>query len=416
MEEEEDNDIVSISNKLFDKYKEGDFISKDNALEATLIKFKQLEFGIPEDCTINDLKFMVENELPDAAITRDGFETFFKKAYEIVYNQLYPAGEEEDEFEMTKSFIQDRLSDLRGGETEEDEFNFQFTSLVVTNAGITGVSAIESFVYLQNVELRTNAIGDLTPFTKLPKLKFLDLSENKITTIAGFNFPNLEKFILSHNQISFVDKFEAPKLEEFDLSNNRIFFLTEGAFSQLTSLIRLYLSANGLKNFKEGSMFGLTKLKQLRLDQNALTNLDNVIVDDMTMLDDIDLGENQITDFSRLAILKNLEVLDVHSNPIDTIEPLSRLGGLENLKYLYIYETPFSETPNCRADIIKTLPHVEEVDETPVSQDEYDEEEESNVDHTGKSRYREEYEQEENNDEEAAEDDGQEESEPEDDV
>ncbi|KAI5517090.1 regulation of response to stimulus [Trichomonas vaginalis G3] len=90
-------------------------------------------------------------------------------------------------------------------------------------------------------------------------------------------------------------------------------------------------------------MTGLKSLQQYKLDQNALTTLDNVILPDMTEVNDIDIGDNQITDFSKLSVLPKLEVLDVHGNPIENVQPFRNLGNLENLKYLYIYQTPFSE-------------------------------------------------------------------------
>jgi hypothetical protein len=323
--------------------------------------------NIPSSCTPRDLLFLIESLGTEGDFNEENFITFFVECLGIVTHEFVPTEDDapEEEFPLTADFIADRLSDLQP--VEGAEFTFNFASFVVTAADITAVDAIVGFNSLLDISLKQNQILDIAPFAELPRLKTLDLTENKVRTLAGLKFPKLEVLILAKNQLSALELFEAPNLKKIDLSGNKIFYIGPFTFVGTPKLETLIVSQNGIRTFREDCFFGLKSLKTLKLQENGFQSILSAMHPDLAQLNDIDISDNQVTTLYGFGYLEALEVLDVHKTLLD--EPLVFSPLLHNpkLKYLYIYETPLADFENARLELIHLFPLLEEIDETAVS-------------------------------------------------
>ena len=95
---------------------------------------------------------------------------------------------------------------------------------------INGIQ-ITLFNQLEELNLSSNNIEDISELNALKRVRSLNLSCNKITTISGLNsmLPTLERLVLSHNRIANLGFFkqiksgqEAPNFVHLDLADNYI--------------------------------------------------------------------------------------------------------------------------------------------------------------------------------------------------
>lgn len=175
---------------------------------------------------------------------------------------------------------------------DNEEFNF------VKNQIFLNHSFLNEF---QCSNCGIDEVGILT-FSKLPELKTLDLSKNKITTIDESAFVNNEKLNsldLSNNQLVILPEnlsksleililnenllFDLPKSKIFIFSNNFIKFECNGCgitfiskenFKELSKLKELSLNNNNISFIEDGSWNSNSKLNYLNLENNSLITFD----------------------------------------------------------------------------------------------------------------------------------------------
>jgi hypothetical protein len=324
---------------------------------------------VPRRCTARDLLFMIESVSTEGDFIEETFITFFVDCLGIIRREFSAAEEDEEleKFPLTADFIADRLSDLQP--VEGAEFTFNFTSFFVRGAEITSVEAIVSFDALLMIQLKQNLIADLSPFAQLPRLKHLDLTENKVRTIPALRFPSLEALILAKNQLSAIEGLNCPSLKTFSAAGNHIFFIAPYAFRQCPNLEVLNLATNGIRNFGELCFEGLKRLKVLKLQENPFQSIAPAMSRDFEALTDLDISDTQISKLYGLDRAPNIEVLDVHKTALEQPLDFSGLTPEPKIKYLYIFETPLAEYENVKLELIHIMPLLEEIDEQAVTID-----------------------------------------------
>lgn len=118
-------------------------------------------------------------------------------------------------------------------------------------------------------------------FTQLPSRvpptsELLDLSDNRISTLAARSFA------------------KNRKLRVLLLQNNNISAVADGAFAQLEFLQKLDLSWNRISVLGEGFSAGLALLRELQLSHNRLTALDSRCFLHLDGLQRLNLSDNAI--------------------------------------------------------------------------------------------------------------------------
>ena len=307
-----------------------------------------------------------------------------------------------------------------GGQT----FYSDVTEINLSGCGISDISALSECVNLVTVNLSNNSITDISPLMDIPNLTTIDISNNSITDmrpLMGLN--TIRSIDASSNRINTTVPLGAiTSLTELKLADNPI-----GNFSglkKLKNLNTLDLSGTGLKSSDVKYFQYLTRLNSLNVENNeelsgeaynqlsvmlpncgishselvyelsmggyslpsdtteinlpncgisdisavmSLTNLQTVrlpgnYITDLTYfnyteswrtLTFLDLGSNRITDISPLTHLSMLDTLNLSDNNITDVSPLF---GMSSLRILYIagnnltdYDLYELETrlPNC---------------------------------------------------------------------
>lgn len=176
----------------------------------------------------------------------------------------------------------------------------------------------EAFGNLVNLETLIAAyqpIADITPLSKLEKLRKLNLDGARIETLEPLrNLTELRSLSLSF--AGGINRLEPIK--------------------DLDELEQLFL--NGLSINDLGPLINLDKLKELGLRETQIHDLGPIIyLDSLTVLD---VAMTQIHDLKPLSGLKDLVWLNLSHTQFEDLEPI---GNLENLKDLFIESTRISD-------------------------------------------------------------------------
>ncbi|EEZ97737.1 protein artichoke [Tribolium castaneum] len=174
---------------------------------------------------------------------------------------------------------------------------------------------------LENINLRGN-LFEVAPLKSLQRQYFfvssVDLSRNKLREIPGddSSMVNIKKLDLSFNP----------------LSDETI----RNVLGEPKTMRELNLAGTGIR---ELTQLETPFLSYLNLSYNNITSLNATIFERTSLLEVLDVSNNQISDISNYSnlwpLLKNLQTLDLSSNPIRSISS-SDFNGLTSLKQLSI--------------------------------------------------------------------------------
>ncbi|KAL4271787.1 hypothetical protein GQ457_13G028860 [Hibiscus cannabinus] len=195
-----------------------------------------------------------------------------------------------------------------------------------------GLSSLKTLSLRGNL-LKGNLLhiqGWMLELNNLTKLKYLDLSGNRIESISNqdethLRLLNLEELDLSYN-----------------LFRNNTFFFPNG-LSNLKSLTMIKNDLQGLLDIK--GLENLANLKELDLSENGIESLESYKDDatkrqQMIHLEELYLDENLLynssTVFASLSGFPNLKSLSMRSNQLKGSLDMKDLDAVSNLRELYL--------------------------------------------------------------------------------
>ncbi|MCX6823258.1 MAG: leucine-rich repeat domain-containing protein [candidate division SR1 bacterium] len=170
---------------------------------------------------------------------------------------------------------------------------------------------------LSNMMLHTSFVGgnELTsiPMISLAKLKSLDISQNRLTSLPNSigDLPSLETLIVNNNYLSVLPD---------DIGN-------------VSTLTNLSLGGNNLSSLP-ASFIELSALQRLDLGGTALND---------TLGMDLSVGNNFSSFPDELKNLTNLTVLDISHNQLTTLPDV--IGGLTHLTTFYLNNNLLTTLP-----------------------------------------------------------------------
>ncbi|XP_059608216.1 protein artichoke [Phlebotomus argentipes] len=183
------------------------------------------------------------------------------------------------------------------------------------------------------LHLQENEIGRIEELRSLldalPRLKFLDLSHNKLEVIpfgALRGHGTLEQLYLDNNMIRMIDRdafMAMPGLRELRLKNNSLSDILPMPFWNLPGLKGLDLSENHFQKIEPQLLLGLPSLRRLDMSRNTLIDINPAAFMRTPMLETIDLSGNGISALHP-ATLRNLDRLfeiDISDNHLQEIIP-----------------------------------------------------------------------------------------------
>jgi len=152
----------------------------------------------------------------------------------------------------------------------------------------------------------------------LTNIEFLYFSQAQRTRDAsefqGYHFKNLSNLIeleLSRNGIKKIDKTfftEMKKLKSLDLTSNRGIQIDGNSFQDLEALEEFQCHSCFIQSFEANTFQGLTKLKKLSVHDNKLSNLPSEIFNSQKGLQILNLARNELTDLP-IGIFDQMENL-----------------------------------------------------------------------------------------------------------
>jgi len=230
---------------------------------------------------------------------------------------------------------------------------------------IKDVAPLKGLQYVLSLNLAANEIANIKGWegeNLFPHLRSLDLSDNLLTALPPLPFPSLRSLNVARNDIATCGEFTGhEKLTSLDLSENKLTSLAGIAAMPLLSSLNL---SGGLRNGNptnqvesiEG-LTGLEALQDLNLAGNKFVSLQGAW-ETFPSLRSLNISDN------------SLEV----PNPPD--HPLNVLRQLPKLRSVYVAGNPFAapeEPPegfNARAEVLVCHWRLESIDGQAVTPEE----------------------------------------------
>ncbi|KAJ4760982.1 Receptor-like protein 12 [Rhynchospora pubera] len=213
-------------------------------------------------------------------------------------------------------------------------------------------AALGNLTYLSKLDLGCSALqGKYPPLNKLTKLTYLDLScvldgkpfniSELFKKISPESRRSLEVLILFDTHLSGSLNglsSEMPNLKHLDFSANLLSGPIPSDFWNLTNLVKLDLSGNGLTgSLTNVRLNRLSKLEELILGGNQLEGKITSLPYNISI---VDLSSNRLEQFPDLSKAPRLKELNLHSNSL-TGEFPSSLQTFRRLEYLDLGENKF---------------------------------------------------------------------------
>ncbi|MBO5248931.1 MAG: leucine-rich repeat domain-containing protein [Clostridia bacterium] len=238
------------------------------------------------------------------------------------------------------------------------------TSLSVQNNQLTTLAPVSSMLSLTHLDASGNQIKAVPTLTRLSALRSLDLSGNALTSIAWIsNHKTVAELNLSNNLIPDISPLSTcPALTELNVASN--LFQSIVPLAGCTRLETLDISGNDIASLAD--LKDLTALSNLSAADtkistvehlsglSALTtlNVSGTSVRDFTPLAESKLknlyaAKCEINDLTTMVMLSSLEMLDVSGNLLNEIGAVALMYQLNVLDVSNNYVVDFSPLLNC---------------------------------------------------------------------
>ena len=205
---------------------------------------------------------------------------------------------------------------------------------------IQKLSKLQHFVAHHN-KLNTITINDLTEWKNL---EYLDISNNHLETLNMPLLPKLEFLNIRNNRLrSLLFPVGIMQLRIIDASNNRLSSMVPFQFSGMRQIHSVNFSNNHITMIHGQTFRGFTP-KIIDLSKNKMNKLGHYGWQNAT---EVYFSQNQIQNVHMQSFyhMFSLQVLDLHDNQIEIIEP-GTFRHLKNLTTLLLSENNFGSNTN----------------------------------------------------------------------
>lgn len=214
------------------------------------------------------------------------------------------------------------------------------------------------FVEVDSLDISgTDSLLDLSPMEAMRNLKYVNLSNTRITELGPIsNVTFLEYLDVSNTPTSDIQFIKySDRLRHLDISNTKITDISE--LVNLKAIRSLRVEETPIMSFAVLNEFD--SLQSLYISKSGFNNAENI--KDLSNLEDLDLSQNYLINFSQLSELTSLKNLNLSTTNIQDLTPLV---GLKNLEVLDITGTEVSDISalNGKTELSKVL-----ADETKLS-------------------------------------------------
>ncbi|XP_072380135.1 uncharacterized protein [Diabrotica undecimpunctata] len=212
----------------------------------------------------------------------------------------------------------------------------------INNEFFINCCSSNSYYYFVYVNLSHNALEELDGIcTRIPQLKQLDLSSNRITNLSQISLLNclyLSSYNISNNSINAIppETFQGKvPIETLDISQNNLLLINESTFRNLKTVLRhIFLRKNSISSVGSKSFGDFDYLETIDLSGNKIRNIEQYAFSNLEKIDIINLSNNAIELLESYSFHKiSVHNIDLQDNPIHYIKEkaFSNLNSLESL-------------------------------------------------------------------------------------
>jgi Leucine-rich repeat (LRR) protein len=187
---------------------------------------------------------------------------------------------------------------------------------------------VKQIVSLSEISLANNTIiKNITPLSKLTKLKKIDISNTLINDLTALrNLQQMESLNCSRTSIVSIDPLRfAINLKELNLDTTSVEDLE--VLKNLTNLSVLHF-----ENTRISSLTSLSEMQQLvDLRFSGITIASLEPINGLSLIQNLECSDTQIESIEPLKNMKNLRTLHIEKTKVNNLLPISGLPKLENV-------------------------------------------------------------------------------------
>ena len=187
---------------------------------------------------------------------------------------------------------------------------------------------LQKVEFIYTLDLKDKGITTIEPLFKVKQLRTLDLTKNPITSLKGIeNNKMLEKLYINETQIE--DLTPLNNLSSLKILHcENLGLETLDPIKGMVNLEELNCSQNKLKDIEALKNMPMLKFLNISLNEE-ITSIESLR--NKPNLTKLWMRKMKVTDISAISTCTNMVVLDVFSNEIGTLTPLTRLKKLAYL-------------------------------------------------------------------------------------
>jgi len=230
--------------------------------------------------------------------------------------------------------LSEEIMDFSKIEKTIDGSGFAYTQMDCVGKRVGVIKVIEDYAHLRQINMSKNQIKDASPLSKVPYILSLNLSQNQLKTIEGFEEGSLASLLylnLSENMLAAMPALAMPALKKVNLAKNEI--ATCEAFAGHEGIEELDLSNNALESL--AGIGNMPNVKTLSLARNKIASMEGMA--GVPELKSLDLSGNQLEDLNGPWVeIANLTSVNLSGNLLATANPFEHLRALPKLRSLSV--------------------------------------------------------------------------------
>ena len=226
-----------------------------------------------------------------------------------------------EELEFIGCYLPDELDTIAGLPA--------LKKLKMESCNLSTIAKLDKAIGLTHLDLRSNAIGDISVLANMPQLTVLDLSHNAVTDLTVLSgLSMLQELNVAHNSVSSM----APaalclELKVLDISGNSVSDLSP--MNTLAGLTHFYADHNNLTDVSV--LAGCLNLRELVISNNHVTDISTLGV--LASLERFDFSYNDVEVLP--AFPKDCALVEINGDHNFMVD-ISVLGGMPNLTHVYM--------------------------------------------------------------------------------
>ncbi|KAG7388609.1 Immunoglobulin super member 10 [Phytophthora pseudosyringae] len=233
-------------------------------------------------------------------------------------------------------------------------FQVVVSSTVERSLNLSNLDVVEvrSYPRVYQLLLNNNELEVFAPSDSDNDMEDLELASNFVSDLSSFNFPRRLNYLdLSANSISQLSSStpwpESGELQTLLLHGNSLSSVGVDTFTKLVALQSLSLSNTGISNLDD--LLLPVSLRTLNATKNSFTSASTNFSNLPTALQYLDLSNNLLTAFPTIvSSLTTLVELNLESNGIKQV---SGVTFASTLRKIYLADNPLSTIEICRSDV-----------------------------------------------------------------